>query len=453
MKILLVSPSWDGIVSKRGRRYNKAWPALELLYIAGFLEKEGIEVRMIDGRADPDSIERLRSESAACDKVFITSSPLDRWECPNLDLRAFKLWTDRLEPEKLFVMGAHGTMVPEFIQKEIPCRAILLGEPEETALDVCRSSNLSQVPGLIYKEGQRWIKTSPRVPIDLAHLPEPAYHYLDIGRYHYEVLGDKFVILEATRGCPYTCTYCSLTMQGNRFRKKPVSQVVRDMQKAVHPLGAETAFFVDLEFTVDRKYTLELCKALQEARLPLRWSCQTRVDTVDEEMLVHLKKAGCQLIHYGVESGSQRILDLIQKRITLDQIRRGVAMTQKAGIEQLCFFMFGIPGETQAEMEMTLQLAKELNPTYASFHVATPYPTTRLYELESANGSLARWGDLGVQLPENYGTVENLKHLRSMESKAYRDYYLRPAYLLHRLTQGDPRSWQRQWKLFWGYAH
>lgn len=452
MRILLVNPGWDGLVSHTGKRYNKAWPPLDLLYIAALLENKGITVILIDGRARPETLHSLAEEARKADKVFLTTSPMDRWECPNLDLDSLKVWTDRVPPEKLHLLGAHGTMSPQVVRDLIPCYVIVRGEPEMTVLNLCQTEDLSSVLGIDYLSPKGWVRTADRPATDLTQLPTPAYHHLDLLNYHFEVMGGSFVTFEATRGCPYQCSFCSLAMQGRRYRRKPVGQVIRDIEEAVRQLNAKNAFFQDLEFTVDRNYTIELCKALAEKRLPLRWSCQTRLDTIDEEMLKAMKAAGCTLILFGIESGSQRILELTNKHLTLDQIRKGIELTKRVGIEQLGMFMVGFPDETDEEAKLTLELAKELNPTYASFHVATPYPTTKLYEGLSAGDPTLRWGESGGRLTENFGGPTELPRLRALEARAYREFYLRPGYLLSRLLQGSPSSWRRQWNLFRAYA-
>jgi radical SAM superfamily enzyme YgiQ (UPF0313 family) len=157
----------------------------------------------------------------------------------------------------------------------------------------------------------------------------------------------------------------------------------------------KTAYFFDLEFTVHKPRTLELCQELIRAGIPgkLRWACQTRADTVDEETIEALKAAGCELIHFGVESANPSILEATNKKITLDQIERGVRLTKMQGMQTACFFMFGLPDESPEDFPNTLEFARKLNPTYASFHFAIPFPGTPLYEkyLKEKNAPWGSW--------------------------------------------------------------
>jgi hypothetical protein len=169
---------------------------------------------------------------------------------------------------------------------------------------------------------------------------------------------------------------------------------------------------------------------------------------VDAELLKRMKRAGCRLIHFGVESGSQRVLDSTNKKITLEAIRRGIRLTKEAGIETACFFMFGFPGERASEMEETLAFAKELNPTYASFHAVTPYPGTSIGQVAKP---LQNGPDGEMSFPP-YCPDHDPLFLDAMVRRAYLSYYLRLSYILSRLKQGDPSSLIRQIRLFLGFT-
>jgi len=169
------------------------------------------------------------------------------------------------------------------------------------------------------------------------------------------------------------------------------------------------------------------------------WCCQTRADSVDRDLLEAMRAAGCTLIHYGVESGSEEILAKTEKKITLDQIAKGIALTKEAGIAAACFFMLGLPGEATEDRRKTLEFAKKINPTYASFHITSPYPGTPLYASRS-------WKQL---YPESLLEGQDLRALKSFEKRAYRDYYLRLGYLASALKQASLPRLAKQAALFW----
>lgn len=441
-KVLLVNPSWDGLVSRKGRRFNRAWPPLELLNCAALLEQDGASVSVIDGRATPISLNAIRDAAARHDLVFVTSSPIDRWQCPNLDLDPFLAVTNLVEPGKLYVMGSHGTVAPGELLHMTQARAIVRGEPELAVRALCEGKDPSEVPGVSYLQGGTIVNNPEGNPVDLTTLPLPAFHLLDLARYRYEILGDRFALLEVARGCHYRCHFCLLKMYGKGYRKKAPEQVIHEVTYLVQEAGAKTGYFIDLEFTAVRDDVWDLCERLESARLPFEWACQTRADYVDGPLLKLMKRAGCRLIHFGVESGSPRILAATNKWITLEQIERGIAETKQAGIDQLCFFMFGFPGETARDMEATIAFAKRLNPTYASFHAVTPYLGTKLYEMSGSS----------ELFPEVLSKEHDPLILQAIASRAFREFYLRPAMLWSRFRRVDVRLWRRQAALFWHYV-
>ena len=425
-KVLLVNPSWDRYVSRKGRRINRAWPPLDLLNCAALLERQGLTVELLDARACWMDPQEIADAARRYDKVFVTSSPLDRWQCPNLEL---ELFFERLQPlrhPELYILGVHGTHYPELMLRRTGAKAVVRGEPEWTVLDLCAGKPVADTAGVSYFDGAQLHSTPPRPLAELRDFPVPAFHLLDFRRYGYELVGDRFAILETTRGCPFPCTFCMRDMYGGRaYRTKRPEQVARDVEAAL-AAGAESGYFIDLEFSLRRDFTLEVCRALQPFAARWSWCCQTRADSVDEELLAAMKAAGCALIHFGVETGSPELMRTIDKRITLEQIERGVALAKRAGIDTACFFMMGFPGETHADRETTLAFAKRLDPTYASFHVAAPYPGTPLH----ASGT---WQE---PYPESVLDGEPLRQLKRWERTVYRRYYLRPGYVASVFRRG-----------------
>lgn len=441
-KVLLINPSWDGLVSRKGRRFNRAWPPLDLLNCAAILEQDGLSVSLIDARAVPTPLDTIRDAVARHDLVFVTSSPIDRWQCPNLDLSPFLAVTNLVEPGKLYVMGSHGTVAPEALLAMTGARALIRGEPEVAARDLCEGKDPSEVAGVAYLQDGAIVNNPEGPALDLTSLPMPAFHLLDLSNYRYEILGDRFAMLEATRGCHYRCSFCLLKMYGKGYRRKGPDQVVREVTYLVRETGAKTGYFIDLEFTAVRDDAWDLCEQLARASLPFEWACQTRADYVDGPLLQLMKRAGCRLIHFGVESGSARVLAATNKRITLEQIEQGITETKQAGIDQACFFMFGFPGETAEDMEATIAFAKRLNPTYASFHAVTPYLGTKLYEMSGSS----------ELFPEVLSKEHDPLLLQAIADRAFREFYLRPAVVWSRLRRANLRHWRRQAALFWYYV-
>ena len=206
-------------------------------------------------------------------------------------------------------------------------------------------------------------------------MPLPAYSLVRPEFYSYELLGKKLALLETARGCTNHCTFCLKTMYGPKIRMKSPEQVASEIELVLGQ-GFKTVYFIDLEFTMIRERALALCNVFRKYRL--RWCCQTRVDAVDTLLLRSMKESGCALIHYGIESASEKTRELIRKPISNRQIEEAIRHTRDAGIASAGFFLFGFPGETESHWKETARFARKLPLSYASFHRVTPYPGTAL---------------------------------------------------------------------------
>lgn len=430
-RILLINPHWQGIRRQMQPQFKRLWQPLDLALAAALLEKNGFTVQILDNNVDrlpPAAMGRL---AEGFEKTFITSTPYDRWQCPSLDIQFFFDTARHIPQNRLYIMGAHVTERPETILRQSKARAAILGEPEETILDIAQKDKTDEIsvdiPGVAYLKGNRLVKTAPRGhPVDLNQLPRPAYHLLKMDQYRYEFMGESFAILEGSRGCPHGCSFCYLSMYGPRFRQKRLDRLLDEVRYISREFQVQNIYFMDLEFGLNRKHLISFCKALVDLNLGVGWCCQTRVTDVDGEVLNWMKKAGCRLIHFGVEAGSDRILRRTGKGITVNDCVRALNLTRKAGIETALFMNFGFPGETLREMNATVKLAIRLNPTYAAFHLIVPFPGTQLAR-ETGLDMTA----FPPHLYPHFNFIDHdLKTLKSVLRRAYLRFYLRPAYLI-----------------------
>lgn len=448
MKVLLVNPFQVDLVQKKGRIYNRTWTPLDLAYCAALLEQDGHQAAILDANAEQLGPAEVAARAAGYDKVFITSTSLDRWQCPHLDIQPFLKTVHALNdtvPE-VYVLGSHGTVRPAEMLEETRAVAVLRGEPETTVRQICAGTPLPEVLGITWRNGTETVHNPDQKPVKMEDLPLPAFHLLPMHRYYYEMLGGNFTLFEMSRGCASKCTFCLLKTYGVGVRKKTVQRLVAEVEYGVKNFGIRTAYFMDLEFTVLRKQVVEFCQILIEKKLDFTWCCQTRLDLVDPELLSLMKRAGCRLIHTGVEAGSEEVLRVVDKGITMPQIEKGMRLIHEAGIETACFFIMGFPESGHDEMANIVRLAKRLNPTYALFHVAAPYPGTRLYE-QVKNDPNIRFSD-GSLFPEAIEGRFTLPELKAMTRKAYLSYYLRPSYVWARLLKGQLRPLASQVWLF-----
>lgn len=442
MRVLLVNADLSGNRAP-ARRYNRAWPPLDLLNLAAIAREKGHEAQVIDLRARPERLREAKRAARASGLVVLTTAPMDRWQCPDLAWEAARPLVQALGPERTLLIGTHVTLEPELLLSQTQALAGLVGEPEAAFGALLAAwPAMEQTPGLA-RMTPDGLKLNPApAPVDLAELPDPAYALVDIDDYGYPLLGRRLLLLEAARGCPFECSFCLKAMYPAGVRRKGVEQITGQIQRLTRLTGSRTIYFMDLEFTLKRDWVWRFCQELIKLNLGLRWSCQTRVDTVDEDLLGLMKRAGAVLIHFGVETGSPRLLEATGKKITHRQAARAVGWAQKAGIETACFFLLGLPGETPAERGQTMRLARRLGTDYASFHLAAPYPGTRLASQAGGQDPFA---------PSIF-TGEELAELGRQARRAYRRFYLRPGYAFSLVRRGGLGGLKAKLKLFKEFA-
>jgi radical SAM superfamily enzyme YgiQ (UPF0313 family) len=243
--------------------------------------------------------------------------------------------------------------------------------------------------------------------------------------YSYELMGKNFTLLEGSRGCPVRCSFCYLGMFGKKVRFKSPKKLFAEAENAVKNYGIKNIYFMDLEFGLNKLFVRDFCRLLIKNDLKVNWCCQMRVTDANGDLFKLMKAAGCSLIHFGAESGSDRILEASGKKITTEDARKASETALRAGIRRAFFFTFGFPGETQWEMNKTISHAISLNPEYASFHILNPYPGTSLARKYGIKPVLKPY----YSYPGYLSDEHEFKTLNTMVKKAYLGFYLRPSSL------------------------
>ena len=423
---------------------NKIWQPISLAYAKSMLKKEGVESTLIDANAM--RIKPLLTGSYALGKrlVFVSTSSYDRWECPHLDLKPIVECCKSIRCAnkgcKIVLLGSHATVRPEHMLKITQADAAIVGEPENAIVRACLAKDIRDSPSMAWTDSKGILRLNPPAePVDLDLLDAPDFSGLPMKKYGFDMLGESFAVVEASRGCPFKCNYCLKSMFGD-YRQKSLENCKRDILDLVENYGVKNINFVDLEFTINRKHTMHLCRWMVDEGLKIKWSCQTRLDTVDDKLLSVMKESGCSLIMYGVESADQKMLDSIGKAIKLEDIRRGIRQTRNAKIDSLCFFMFGFPKDSRPDWEATLDFAISLNPDYASFFACRPYPGTQCYESSKDISE-------GV-FPPAVGETQRLMELKDFTETAFSRFYFRPTFMIRRIIKADFGLLFRQARLF-----
>lgn len=435
MKVLLVNPSYGTMVTKVGRIHHRPWPPLDLLNCASIFRQAGHRVRLLDARATPIGRTDIVAEANASDLTLLTTSPLDRWQCPPLSIEPLLPLIRSLPPQRLAVTGAHGTVAPAAVIEQTGARWVVRGEPERLAFGLAAGQRPEDIPGLATREdpgthgGDEW------PAVDIESLPLPAYDDISFRRYHYELLGSRMAMLEASRGCPRNCAFCSQAVYSRPVRWKSAAKVLQEVCWVIR-CGARRIMFIDLDFLSSRRRAHEILSGLERCAPRVPWCCEARADALDETTVDRMRRAGCQLIHVGVEFGSQERVTATGKDLALRSVERAIRLTRNADIEIACLFMAGYPGETTGDYEATLDYALQLAPDYVAFAPAVDYADT------TAEGS-------SFELYETTRSAE----LHRFCASAMRRFYLRPRYLLSRLRRPSAvKLAARQLALFLGHV-
>lgn len=376
MKTLLINPATPRISHNIGAM--AAFP-LGLAYIAAMLERQH-EVQVIDEEVSGP----LKLSGPRPDVVGITANSLAFQRAMDIALMV------KARDRRIIVVvgGGHANVWPDYPLKYECCDIVVHGEGEITAAELWarleKGAPYDDMPGIAYRNRGNEIVVNPARALidDLDTLPFPARHLFPISRYRQDShLSARPVFSAGTsRGCPFSCRFCSHNVVfGRRYRARSPKNVVDEIEEIIAVQHAKAVYFRDDTFTVDKQRVLGICEEIRRRRLDFVWECESRVDTIDEEMIVAMKAAGCEVIWCGLESGSQRILDSLGKGITLEQVKETYGLLHKHGIRTRAMFMIGIPGETMADIETTAVWAQSLGIGWSGFSIFTGFPTSPMY--------------------------------------------------------------------------
>ncbi|OGD10343.1 MAG: hypothetical protein A2Y86_04205 [Candidatus Aminicenantes bacterium RBG_13_62_12] len=424
MKIALLNPPFPYKVVREGRCqhetaiWDSIYPPLSLATLAAFL-RDGHEVILLDAIAEEKSSPAVLSELGAFRPDLVIASI----STPTVagDMEVMRQVKERTGA-RTAVFGVHATYFAAELVREPYLDYAFLGDPEYAALHLASGAR-GPVPGAACLENGRPVSVPAPRDKEL-HFRVPAWDMVDLRRYKIPIKGKSYVLVSTARGCPFNCSFCVVPFYyGRKVRYREVDEVMEEL-RAVSRHVDEVFFHTDL-FTFRKDYVLRLCEAMSRENLGLNWICNSRVDTFDRETARAMRRSGCWMVSFGIESGSQEILDRCEKKITLEQSRSAVAAAREEGLISIGHFVLGFPGETRDTLRRTVRFSRRLDPDFAEFYIATPFPGSRLYE------------DMKDRLQEDWRNVRydfdpyhydfNLPGIRRW---AYLGFYLRPLKML-----------------------
>ena len=449
-RILLIQPplSRTELFARGSKGSASLIPPLGLAYISAYLNKAGHTCKILDGVAQPRSLREIVQEARSYDLVGI--SVVSAFALRALELIAEFKASPGSPP--LVVGGPHVTALPGEMARA-GADFEVIGEGELTTKELVDwlggkrdLSALKQIRGLGFMEEGRFVTTGRRPRIDpLDQVPLPDRDLLPMHLYRSSIArasAQPSHSLLTSRGCPGVCSFCSKLTHGTRVRYFSTERILEEFFLLRDRYHARDVAVWDDNFVSNPAVALAVCEGLRRRGFDRTWSVEARIDGVNGQVLRELKAAGCTFIAYGIESGSQRVLDYMHKRTSLDQIRQVVALTKEIGIPIRGYFMLGLPGETLDEMEETVRFALELDVEIASFTLFIPLPGTQEYRRACRTGTFDplyflrritpefNFPDSPIYVPEGMTGDQLLEFHR----RAYNRYYFRPKVLLRKLA-------------------
>lgn len=464
MKILLLFPPQAQIVTPGYMRTIQEGlgflPPLGLLYLATYLlEHTHHEVEVLDAHLEAMDFAAVeahvrRTRPDAVGVTAMTFTLVDALDAA----RAVK----RVDPTIPVILGGpHTALFPRESVEQPDIDYVVLGEGEiPLARLLDRLEEKSHVPGRPWRRddgalaGESVVTDLPSVRDklstghrsrylvdDLDTLPVPRRDLVPFRRYSTVVSKrPPTTTMISSRGCPYACSFC-YTAGGKKVRTRAPLGVVEEMRSATE-LGIHEFLFFDETFTIDRARVVAICDEIIRQGLQVSWDVRARVDCVDRDLLALMRRAGCGRVQYGIEAGTQRVMDVLQKGITLEQARDAIRWTREAGLATYADFLIGAPGETREEMLQTLGFARSLRLDYVHFSILVLLPNTPLHRSAVQKGlmddetwrAFARDPRRGFQVP-HWTEMLTREELEDMVMRCLKSSYLRPGYVLRSLGQ------------------
>jgi anaerobic magnesium-protoporphyrin IX monomethyl ester cyclase len=465
--IVLVNPPtpdggyWIRTQHRVGRRTreNMVWPQVSLAQMAALLAPQH-KIAIIDANAErmgwPEFAKKLDELQP---KYYLTQVT-----APTLENDMYGCFLAKARGAKTMAFGTHVTPIPLETMKPYPALDfVLLGEPDLTIRDLLdhlenkidqRPPNIEKlfakhdplykpsidadgnvdmhgIKGLVWRDKDEIVVNFTRPFIaNLNDMPHPLHHLLPLQKYRMPLIKGPFTFIVTSRGCPAGCTYCIKHVSYQFTTRIRTPENIMEEMWILKKLGMNNIhMYADL-FTVNREQVMGLCKLMIEEGINLKWTCNSRVDYVDEELLQMMSKAGCWLISWGIESGNEQILRHARKGAYPDKAEKSLIWARKAGIKNWGYFIIGLPGETEETIRDTIDFAKKLPLDIALFHVAAPYPGTPFF-FEVVKNGWFRQGTRWEQVDMDKGTVLDYPQLPAerllyWQRRAFREWALRP---------------------------
>ncbi len=452
-KVILVNPPSETKVIREGRceqradSYQYLMVPISLPSTAAVLREGGFEVKIIDCIADEMTLNQLEN-------ILKKESPfLVIINVATMSFSKDKLAAEICNKLKIFcaAMGMHVTTLPEESLKESKFDFVIRGEPEITSLNLAKAvfnkTPLKNVRGISYREKEKIINNKDAELIqDLDKLPFPARDLLDNKKYTEPLTQAPYTLVITGRGCPYGCLFCTADKYyGKKQRIRSPENITEEIEEIIKKYGITHIGMWNDTFTFNKEQVIGISKEKLKRKLKIVWFCNSRVDTFDEERAKWMAKSGCKAITFGVESLDKEILKGAKKNITIEQVKKAVEICRKYEIKSQLHLIFGLPGETETTIKNTIKKVINLDPDYAQFYCAVPFPGTefREYVLKKGYFKEVPWSNYEINNAlVSYPNLSSEK-IQDARKRAYRKFYFRPKYIFRKMKEFPLKDWKK----------
>ncbi|MDC0335726.1 B12-binding domain-containing radical SAM protein [Pseudodesulfovibrio sp.] len=422
--------------------YDQVAQPLGLACISSYMKSQGKDVVLFDAHAHHMDREQILDYVAELAPDLVGLSIMT-YHLPAImsflaDLK------QRLPHIKAMVGGPHvNAELDKVLRLHPEVDFAIMGEGEFTTVELVDTLNsrgdLSGIKGLVYRDGDAIIVNGRRPYIeDLDALPYPDWESLPIEKY-WDVFTTKknYARLFASRGCPFSCSFCGAPrILGRKVRKRSPQHILGELEMLYDTYGVREFLFNDSTFNIDNDWVGEICQGIIDMKRPLVWRCNVRADRVELETIKLMKKAGCVKVIMGVESADEAMLQSMQKGETLEEIKRGIAILKEAKMPSDHGFIIGMPGDTEESILKSIEFAKEIKASVVTFSLATPFPGTAFYERAMEEGMVVEdWSKFDFFSVPYVPQGITKERMLELYKHAVRTFYLRPSYLINRLFE------------------
>ncbi len=419
--------------------HGKRLPPLGLMYVAAALEQAGHEVQMLDNYLMQQSTEEVQQLVLKLQPaiVGITCGSATYKKC----VETAKAIKQVVPGCKIVVGGWHASYMPESLLETPEIDYAVMGEGEQAITELAAFIlkgdlvGASNVAGVVSRSPSGVIKNECKF-MNMDELPFPARHLLPLEKYdrNIEFLKAKPAdVMSISRGCTFSCGFCETKkLWGNINRQFSPQRVMAEVNDLVAKYGTRGIYFINDNFTMRKNQTAELCDLMIKSKLDLEWVCDTRVNLVNQEILNKMASAGCKTIWFGVESGSQKVLDHINRGITLEQTEEAFKMCRKAGIQVACSFMLGMPSETKEDLMVSYRFADKLDADWCQFNVFIAYPDSPLWRQMLETGKYTQLDDFLYSYKTDKFDYDELMRI---QKQFFRDYHRAPKRIMKRIQR------------------